>query len=105
MSPSQRSLAHLKQLGYAAKILERWNALRAQFRNQGDEAGTDHQIDDRGHDELEDEVEIVLHAVSPWEAGCRHLERSVERASALLSQFLNEEHAEGKPQEKHEHQE
>jgi hypothetical protein len=26
MSPTQRSLAHLKALGHAAKILERWNA-------------------------------------------------------------------------------
>jgi hypothetical protein len=86
------------------RSVEQASPLRGQFCNQGDEAGTDHQTDDRGHNELEDEVEVVLHAVSPWEAGCRHPERSVERASALLSQFLNEEHAEGKPQEKHEHQ-
>ncbi len=25
MSPTQRSLAHLKELGYAAKVVERWN--------------------------------------------------------------------------------
>jgi len=25
MSPTQRSLAHLKELGYTAKVVERWN--------------------------------------------------------------------------------
>lgn len=25
MSPTQRSLAHLKELGYAAKVVEKWN--------------------------------------------------------------------------------
>ena len=25
MSPTQRSLAHLKQLGYTAKVVEKWN--------------------------------------------------------------------------------
>jgi hypothetical protein len=25
MSPTQRSLAHLKQLGYAARVVEKWN--------------------------------------------------------------------------------
>lgn len=26
MSPTQRSLAHLKELGYQAKVVERWNS-------------------------------------------------------------------------------
>jgi hypothetical protein len=37
--------------------------------------------------------------------GRRQHERSAEPASALLSQFLNEEHAEGKQQAKDEDQE
>ena len=64
------------------------------------QAGKD-QAGERGHEE----VDIVLHDAPPLPASCRHPEGSVEQASALLSRFLNEEHAEGQQQAKDEHQE
>ena len=74
--------------------------LRSQFRNQNDQARKD-QADERCHED----VDIVFHDVPPLPAGCRCPEGSGEPASALLSQFLNEEHAEGQQQAKDEHQE
>jgi hypothetical protein len=78
----------------------RANMLRCQFRNQDDQARKD-QADERCHEE----VDKVFHDVPPLPAGCRHPEGSVEQASALLSQFLNDEDAEGQQQAKDEHQE
>ena len=74
--------------------------LRSQFCNQDDQAGKD-QADERCHKE----VGKVLHDVPPLPPGCRHPKESVEQPSALLSQFLDEEHAEGQQQAKDEHQE
>ena len=64
-----------------------------------------HTGNDQAEDCHDDEFTPIRHYVRPLPVGRRQHERSAEPASALLSQFLNEEHADGKQQAKDDDQE